>query len=48
MEYHIIFVLSWRGEKGREKISGLQVYSLLSTDCDTGYNKLGERLIEQR
>ena len=35
MEYHIIYVLSWRGEKGREKRSVLKVYTLLSAGCNT-------------
>ena len=46
MEYHIIYVLSWRGEKGREKRSGMQVYNLLSSGCNTDYNKFGERMTE--
>jgi len=47
MEYHIIFVLSWRGEMVREKRSGLQVYNLLLTCCNTNSNS-GERMREVR
>ena len=48
MECHIIFMLSWRREKGREKRSALQAYSLLSAGYNTDYSKLGERMREER
>jgi len=47
MEYHIIFVLSWRGEMVREKRSGLQVYNLLPACCNTNSNS-GERIESDR
>jgi len=37
-------MLIWRGEKEKEKISELQIYSLLLAHCNTDDNKLGERI----
>ena len=41
--HHICAELQ-RREGGREKKSGLKVYSLLSAGCNTKHNKLGERV----
>jgi hypothetical protein len=36
------------GERGREKKNGLQVYSMLSTRCNTNSNKLSEGIRKGR
>ena len=48
MKYRIIFMLSWKREKGREKWSGLQIYIMHSAGYNTDYNKFGEKMRVER
>jgi len=41
MKCHFIFVLSWRGEKERESWAARAC-------CNTDYNKVGEKMREER